>query len=42
LLASVFAGGAIGAPLLGWFADWHGRHLAHGVRPGGLTRRPVE
>jgi putative MFS transporter len=28
LLASVFAGGAIGAPLLGLFADRHGRRLA--------------
>lgn len=28
LLASVFIGGALGAPLLGWFADRHGRRLA--------------
>jgi putative MFS transporter len=28
LLASVFAGGAIGAPLLGWFADRQGRRVA--------------
>lgn len=28
LLASVFAGGAIGAPLLGWFADRYGRRVA--------------
>src|SRR5882757_5038071 len=28
LLGSVFAGGAIGAPILGWFADRHGRRLA--------------
>lgn len=28
LLASVFAGGAIGAPALGWLADRHGRRLA--------------
>jgi putative MFS transporter len=28
LLASVFAGGAIGAPALGWFADRHGRKVA--------------
>jgi putative MFS transporter len=28
LLASVFAGGAIGAPLLGWLADRHGRRAA--------------
>jgi putative MFS transporter len=25
LLASVFAGGAVGAPILGWLADRHGR-----------------
>lgn len=31
LLASVFVGGAIGAPLLGWFADRHGRRLALGT-----------
>jgi putative MFS transporter len=31
LLASVFAGGAIGAPLLGWFADRYGRRLALGT-----------
>ena len=31
LLASVFAGGAVGAPLLGWFADRHGRRLALGI-----------
>jgi putative MFS transporter len=30
LLASVFAGGAVGAPLLGWFADRHGRRIALG------------
>ena len=28
LLASVFAGGAIGAPALGWFADRYGRRTA--------------
>ncbi|WP_127090986.1 MFS transporter [Aquabacter cavernae] len=28
LLASVFAGGALGAPLFGWLADHHGRRLA--------------
>jgi putative MFS transporter len=28
LLASVFIGGAIGSPLLGWLADRHGRRLA--------------
>ena len=28
LLASVFAGGAIGAPVLGWFADRYGRRTA--------------
>src|SRR5437868_13109633 len=28
LLASVFAGGAIGAPALGWFADRYGRKTA--------------
>src|SRR5262245_21136672 len=28
LLASVFAGGAIGAPALGWFADRYGRRAA--------------
>ena len=28
LLGSVFAGGAIGAPLLGWFADRKGRRLS--------------
>jgi MFS transporter, putative metabolite:H+ symporter len=31
LLASVFAGGAIGAPLLGLMADRHGRRLALGA-----------
>jgi MFS transporter, putative metabolite:H+ symporter len=31
LLASVFAGGAIGAPLLGLLADRHGRRLALGA-----------
>ncbi len=31
LLASVFAGGAIGAPLLGWLADRHGRRMALGT-----------
>jgi putative MFS transporter len=31
LLASVFAGGAIGAPLLGLLADRHGRRLALGL-----------
>lgn len=30
LLASVFIGGAIGAPLLGWFADRYGRRIALG------------
>src|SRR5688572_9370526 len=30
LLASVFAGGAIGAPLLGWLSDRHGRRMALG------------
>jgi putative MFS transporter len=28
LLASVFVGGAVGSPLLGWLADRHGRRLA--------------
>ena len=28
LLASVFAGGALGAPALGWFADRYGRRVA--------------
>jgi MFS transporter, putative metabolite:H+ symporter len=28
LLASVFAGGAIGAPVFGWLADRHGRRIA--------------
>jgi MFS transporter, putative metabolite:H+ symporter len=28
LLASVFAGGAIGAPAFGWLADRHGRQIA--------------
>jgi MFS transporter, putative metabolite:H+ symporter len=28
LLASVFAGGAVGAPIFGWFADRHGRRRA--------------
>ena len=31
LLASVFAGGVIGAPALGWFADRYGRRLALGT-----------
>jgi putative MFS transporter len=31
LLASVFAGGAIGAPLMGWLADHYGRRLALGT-----------
>lgn len=31
LLGSVFAGGAIGAPLLGWFSDRYGRRLALGA-----------
>ncbi len=31
LLASVFAGGAVGAPLLGWFADRRGRRMALGT-----------
>src|SRR5882724_12506129 len=37
LLGSVFAGGAIGAPLLGWFADRHGRRLALGASLLALT-----
>ena len=31
LLASVFAGGAVGAPVMGWFADQHGRRMALGT-----------
>ena len=31
LLASVFAGGAVGAPILGWFADRYGRRAALGT-----------
>jgi putative MFS transporter len=31
LLASVFIGGAIGAPLLGWIADRYGRRMALGL-----------
>jgi len=31
LLGSIFAGGAIGAPLIGWLADRHGRRPALGL-----------
>jgi putative MFS transporter len=31
LLASVFAGGAVGAPVMGWFADRRGRRIALSV-----------
>ena len=38
LLGSVFAGGAIGAPLLGWLADRQGRRLTLAARPAGAGR----
>jgi MFS transporter, putative metabolite:H+ symporter len=37
LLGSVFAGGAIGAPLLGWLADHQGRRRALGIALWILT-----
>jgi len=37
LLASVFAGGAIGAPILGWLSDRHGRQKILSFTLAGLA-----